>query len=192
MLTLCPFIRVEYKGLKNIDRKKSSVIVMNHQSMLDILLIFTIFYPAKMIAKKSLARVPIVGWNLYMSGHILIDRASRKSQIEAIRRMDDILLEGDSLMIYPEGTRTSDGEIAEFKKGAFRSACNTATSVLPVVIDGAYQALPKDGANLKGFHRIYISVLPSIEVEKGTSTEALAQKCHDLMSEELKQIRLAH
>ena len=191
VLALCPLIRLEYKGLKNIDRKKPSVIVMNHQSILDILLIFTIFFPAKMIAKKVLARVPIVGWNLYMSGHILIDRSNRKSQIEAIRRMDDILVEGDSLMIYPEGTRTTDGEIAEFKKGAFRSACNTGTSVLPVVIDGAFQALPKDGIFLDGFHKIKISVLPAISVEKGSSTESLAQKCHDLMSEELKQMRLA-
>ena len=151
VLALCPMLRVQYSGWENIDRKKANVIVMNHQSMLDILLIFSLFKPAKMIAKKVLARVPIVGWNLFMSGHILIDRDSRKSQIEAIRRMDDILIEGDSLMIYPEGTRTEDGEIAEFKKGAFRSACNTATSVLPVVIEGAFEALPKTARFLKGF-----------------------------------------
>ncbi len=189
VLALSPLIRLEYKGLENIDRKKPLVIVMNHQSILDILLIFTIFLPAKMIAKKALARVPIVGWNLFMSGHILIDRQNRKSQIEAIRRMDDILLEGDSLMIYPEGTRTSDGNIAEFKKGAFRSACSTGTSVLPVVIDGAYQAMPRNGKNLNGIHKIKLSILPAVEVEKGSDTQELAVKCHELMSEELKRMR---
>ncbi len=191
ILTLCPLISVEYSGRENINRSKPSVIVMNHQSMLDILLVFTLFLPAKMIAKKTLARVPIVGWNLFMSGHILIDRQNRKSQIEAIRKMDDILIEGDSLMIYPEGTRTEDGDIAEFKKGAFRSACNTATSVLPVVIDGAFQALPRNGKFLNGFHKIKISILPVMFVEKGTPTETLARKCHSLMSSELHRMRLA-
>ncbi len=191
VLALCPLISIDYEGLKNIDRSKPSVIIMNHQSILDILLIFTIFYPAKMIAKKSLARVPIVGWNIYMSGHILVDRSNRKSQIEAIRRMDNILIDGDSLMIYPEGTRTVDGEIAEFKKGAFRSACNTATPVLPVVIDGAYKALPKKGIMLKGFTKIKISVLQPVPVAKGTPTELLAEKCRSLMDFELKRIRHA-
>ena len=60
VLALCPLISIDYEGLKNIDRSKPSVIIMNHQSILDILLIFTIFYPAKMIAKKSLARVPVI------------------------------------------------------------------------------------------------------------------------------------
>lgn len=192
VIALCPLISVDYKGWKNIDRSKPTVIVMNHQSMLDILLIFTLFLPAKMIAKKSLARVPIVGWTLFLSGHILIDRDSRKSQIEAIRRMDNMLIAGDSLMIYPEGTRSTDGEIADFKKGAFRSACSTGTSVLPVVIDGAFKALPKKGKLLDGFHKIKISILPPVIVEAGTATEHLASKCHNLMSEELKQMRFAY
>ncbi|MDC7225808.1 MAG: lysophospholipid acyltransferase family protein [Spirochaetales bacterium] len=187
---LCPLLKVEFKGMDNISRSKPGVIVMNHQSILDILLVFTLYYPAKMIAKKVLAKVPIVGWNLFLSGHILIDRKNRKSQIEAIRRMDHLLIEGDSLMIYPEGTRTTDGEIGEFKKGAFRSACNTATPVLPVVIDGAYQALPKSGMRLMGFSKIKISILPYISVEKGTPTNVLAEKCHTLMSEELKRMRM--
>ncbi|HAK46343.1 MAG TPA: hypothetical protein DCO79_10565 [Spirochaeta sp.] len=191
VLALCPLIRVKYTGRENIDRSKPSVIVMNHQSIIDILLVFTLYKPAKMIAKKVLSLVPFVGWNLFMSGHIFIDRASRKSQIEAIRRMDDILIDGDSLMIFPEGTRTKDGEIAEYKKGAFRSACNSGTSVLPVVIDGAFQALPRKGVILNGFHKIKISILPPITVEKGSPTAGLALKCHDIMSAELERMRLA-
>lgn len=191
VLTLCPLISVHFQGCENIDRSKPRVIVMNHQSILDILLVFRLFLPAKMIAKKVLARVPIIGWNLFMSGHILIDRKSRKSQIGAIRKMDDILVDGDSLMIYPEGTRTKDGEIGEFKKGAFRSACNSATSILPVVIDGAFQALPSKSTFLNGFNKIKISILPAIEVEKGSSTADLAQNCHSLMSSELARMRLA-
>ena len=188
-LTIIPILRVKTIGRENIDRKHPHVVVMNHQSLLDILFIFTIFYPAKMMAKKALAKVPIVGWTLALNKHILVDRASRKSQIDAIRRMDDILLEGDSLMIYPEGTRTKDGQIAEFKKGAFRSACNTGTAILPVVIHGAYEALPSKSMLVKGSHKITLSVLPPIPVPKGFSTAELAQNCHDAMSIELERLR---
>ncbi len=66
-----------------------------------------------------------------------------KSQFNAIRKMEGFLKKGGSMFVYPEGTRTKDGEIAEFKKGAFRTAVSTNTSVLPVVIDGPYQLLPK-------------------------------------------------
>jgi 1-acyl-sn-glycerol-3-phosphate acyltransferase len=144
-----------------------------------------------MMAKKTLAAVPVVGWTLSLNKHIFIDRANRKSQIDALRRMDQLLIDGDSLMVYPEGTRTKDGDIAEFKKGAFRSAVATGTSVLPVVIKGAFEALPSKSMVVKGFHTITLSVLPSIDVEKGSSTADLAQKCHDLMSSELEHLRQA-
>ncbi|MBI9109190.1 MAG: 1-acyl-sn-glycerol-3-phosphate acyltransferase [Spirochaetales bacterium] len=172
-----------------MDRSKAHVVVMNHQSLLDILFVFTLFYPAKMMAKKALAAVPVVGWTLFLNDHIFIDRANRKSQIDALRRMDQLLLDGDSLMVYPEGTRTMDGNIAEFKKGAFRSAVSTGTSVLPVVIDGAFNALPRKTMVVKGCHTITMSVLPEIPVEKGSATADLALKCHDIMSAELRRLQ---
>lgn len=191
ILIIVPILRVKIIGRENIDRSKAHVVVMNHQSLLDVLFIFTLFYPAKMMAKKTLAAVPVVGWTLSLNKHIFIDRANRKSQIDALRRMDQLLIDGDSLMVYPEGTRTKDGDIAEFKKGAFRSAVATGTSVLPVVIKGAFEALPSKSMVVKGFHTITLSVLPSIDVEKGSSTADLAQKCHDLMSSELEHLRQA-
>lgn len=189
-VAIIPILRVKVVGKENIDRSKPHVVVMNHQSLLDVLFIFTIFYPAKMMAKKALAAVPVVGWTLALNRHILIDRANRKSQIDALRKMDQLLLNGDSLMIYPEGTRTKDGDIAEFKKGAFRSAVTTGTAVLPVVICGAFEALPSKARFIKGFHKITLSVLPSITVEKGSATAELAEKCHDLMSLELGRLKL--
>ena len=189
VLAICPVLRTRIEGRENIDRSKSHVLVMNHQSFIDILLFFVLYYPAKMIAKKALGTVPIVGWNLFLSGHILIDRANRKSQLDALRRMDRILQEGDSLMIYPEGTRSKDGEISEFNNGSFRSAVTTGTSILPVVVDGAFDALPSTAMTVKGFHKLKVSILPPIEVEKGESKGELARKCQDLMSEELKRLR---
>ena len=189
VLFLSPVLRLKFSGRENLDRSKGHVVVMNHQSLLDILLVFTLFYPAKMIAKKALTFVPVVGWNLFLSGHLFVDRSKVKSQFDAIRKMDNLLVSGDSLMIYPEGTRTRNGDIAEYKKGAFRSACNTGTPVQPVVIDGAYQALPRKRKIFNGFYTITLSVLPPVPVEKGSPTKALAALCHELMSLELKRLR---
>jgi 1-acyl-sn-glycerol-3-phosphate acyltransferase len=142
-----------------------------------------------MIAKKSLARIPFLGWELVIFGDLFVDRKNRKSQFEAIRRMDKLLEQGDSLLVYPEGTRTKDGEIAEYKKGAFRSATETGTPVLPVLLDGAYQALPKRGIIVDRVYTLRMHILPPLEVEKGSGTAELALQCHDLMSKELKKLR---
>jgi 1-acyl-sn-glycerol-3-phosphate acyltransferase len=188
-LFISPCFRVKVIGKENLNRSKPHVVVMNHQSLLDILLAFMMFYPCKMIGKKVIGKIPFVGWSLFLNGHILVDRKSRKSQFEAIRKMDEVLLSGDSLLVYPEGTRTKDGDIAEFKKGVFRSASETGTAVLPILIEGAYEALPKKVLIVEGVHTLTLSVLPPIPVEKGANTADLALNCHELMSAELVRLR---
>ena len=116
-LFLSPLWFIDIKGKENLDRKKSFIVVMNHQSLIDILLTFRLFYPFKMIGKKILGQVPIVGWNLVLSGHLLVDRKKIKSQFEAIRKMEKLIKRGESIFVYPEGTRTKNGEIGQFKKG---------------------------------------------------------------------------
>ena len=188
-LWLSPSFRLKIEGRENLDRKKAHVVIMNHQSLLDILLAFRLFYPVKMIGKSVLARIPIVGWNIYLAGHIFVDRTSRKSQFEAIRRMEKILLSGDSMLVYPEGTRTRDGEIKEYKRGGFRSAAETGTPILPVLVDGAYKALPKAGFIVDGVHTLRIRIMPPVPVEKGADTAVLAKNCREIMSAELSRLR---
>ncbi|HAK46357.1 MAG TPA: hypothetical protein DCO79_10635 [Spirochaeta sp.] len=190
-LFISPIFRVKITGRENIDRSRSHVMIMNHQSLLDIPLSFVLRYPCKMIAKKALSRVPFLGWELVIFGHLFVDRKSRKSQFEVIRKTETMLEDGDSLLIYPEGTRTKDGEIAEFKKGAFRSATSTGTAIMPVLLDGAYQALPKKGLIVKGVYTLHMHVMESVEVEKGSSPAELALNCHNIMSEQLKKQRQA-
>jgi len=189
-LSISPLWKVRFEGKEYLDRSKSHVVVINHQSLLDVLIAFRLFYPVKMIGKSILAFVPIIGWNLFLSGHLLVNRKNTKSQFKAIRKMEHLLTHGDSLLVFPEGTRTKDGDIAEFKKGAFRSATSTGTDVLPVIIDGPFQLLPKKGFIVNIQRDIIIKVLPPISVEKGDKPGALAKKSHDIMSEELQKIRL--
>ncbi|MBU0935229.1 MAG: 1-acyl-sn-glycerol-3-phosphate acyltransferase [Spirochaetes bacterium] len=188
-LWLSPLWKVKIQGREHLDRSKPHVVIMNHQSLIDVLIAFRLFYPVKMIGKKILGFVPIIGWNLFLSGHLLVDRKNQKSQFDAIRRLETLLQKGDSLLVFPEGTRTRDGELGEFKKGAFRSASSTGTSLLPVVIDGPYQVLPRKGFNALCRHPIYIHILPPILVSTEDKPADLALRSREVMDAELQRIR---
>lgn len=188
-LALSPLWKIEFTGKEYLDRKIPHVVIMNHQSLIDILIAFVLFYPVKMIGKKVLAFVPIVGWNLFLSGHLMVDRKNMKSQFQAIRKLESLIARGDSILVFPEGTRSRDGEIGEYKKGAFKSATSTGTPLLPVVIDGPYQILPKKGFIVNRKHKISIHVLPPIPVTQGEKPGDLALRSHKIMADELAEIR---
>ena len=189
VLFLSPVLRVRITGRENLDRSRAHILVMNHQSLLDIVLAFRLFYPIKMIGKKVLAKVPVIGWNMMMSGHLMVDRADRKSQFNAIRRLDDMLRDGNSILVFPEGTRTRDGNIGEFRKGAFRSAISSRAPLLPVVLDGAYQALPKGSLIAYRIYTLTITVLPPVEVKDDDTMSTLSERCRGLMIEQLERGR---
>lgn len=188
-LALSPLWRIRLQGTENLDRKKAHVVIMNHQSLIDGLLVFRLFYPIKMVGKKSLGLVPILGWNLFLSGHLLVDRKSLKSQLDTIRKMEELTGRGESIFVFPEGTRTRDGNLGEFRKGAFRSAANAGTPVLPVVIDGAFQILPRSGFLMGKKRDIIIRVLPAVQAEKGENPASLAGRCRSIMAAELAEMR---
>lgn len=188
-LSLSPLWKVKITGKEYLNRKKAHVVVMNHQSLIDVLIAFSLFYPVKMISKKALGFVPIVGWNLFLSGHMLVDRKSFKSQMGVLSKMEKLLKRGESILLFPEGTRTKDGEIHEFKKGTFKAAISTKTDILPVVIDGPYQLLPKKGFIAPCKHTIHIHVLPPVAVSEDQSAGALAESVRSVMAKELTSIR---
>lgn len=190
-LAISPIWKVRITGREHLNRKKAHVVIMNHQSLIDVLIAFRLFYPVKMIGKKVLAWVPIVGWNLFLSGHLMVDRTNTKSQFAAIRKLEALLLAGNSILVFPEGTRTKDGELGEFKKGAFKSAVSTGTALLPVVIDGPYQLLPKKSLIAPCRRDININILPPIEVLPDEKPGELAVRSQEIMAAELARIRQA-
>lgn len=135
-LALSPAWRLDVAGRQNADKNKVYVIVCNHQSLFDILVLYSIRLHFKWVAKKELAKVPVIGWNLYLNKYMLIDRksfsGSKKMQVDGMKN----LKMGNSLLIFSEGTRSPDGKVKRFKDGAFVLAKNAQVSILPVVIDG--------------------------------------------------------
>jgi 1-acyl-sn-glycerol-3-phosphate acyltransferase len=140
------FMRVQVYGRENIDTKQSYVIAANHQSQLDIYVLYGYLdIPFKWAMKKELRRVPILGLACELMGHIYIDRsnadAARASLSEAQVRIKD----GISAVFFPEGTRSRSGQLGSFKKGAFRLAQDLTIPVLPVSIHDTKSILPSDG-----------------------------------------------
>lgn len=127
------------------EGKGPFVVVANHQSILDILLLSRLPREMKWVAKEELFRVPWAGWMFRMSGDIPIRRGHAESGGEAIAKAKAYLARGMSVMIFPEGTRSAKGALLPFKSGAFRLALEAGVPVLPVAVNGTAQGMPKGG-----------------------------------------------
>lgn len=139
------FIKVEINGLANINPQESYVFVSNHQSIYDVFVVygwFPMFF--KWIMKAELRRIPLVGKACEAAGHVFIDRTNPIVAQKSLDKAKENLVRGVSVVIFPEGTRTYDGEVGKFKKGAFRIAADLKLAIIPVTIKGAYQCLPRD------------------------------------------------
>jgi 1-acyl-sn-glycerol-3-phosphate acyltransferase len=157
-----PFWTVRIEGKENFRPGETSVIVSNHQSLVDILVLFRLFVHYKWVSKAENFRIPFIGWNMRLNRYIRIDRGSMKGNLSMMRDGERALRQGNSLMIFPEGTRSPDGSLREFRPGAFELALKTGCPVLPLALRGTAAALPRSGFILRGRHAITITVLPPV------------------------------
>jgi 1-acyl-sn-glycerol-3-phosphate acyltransferase len=157
-----PLWRVRIKGRRNIPWRRSCVIVSNHQSMLDILVLYHLFAPYKWVSKSENFRIPIIGWLMRLNDYLEIRREEKHSYARLMERVRYFLGIGCSILIFPEGTRYPGGHLGPFKEGAFRMALENHVDIVPVVLEGTARALPKKGAILTGFTRIDVRVLEAI------------------------------
>jgi len=157
-----PAWRVQVEGREKIRRQTSYVMVANHQSFLDILVLFRLFAHFKWVSKIENFRIPMIGWNMSLNGYIKLRRGDRASGREMLDACARTLAASSSIMMFPEGTRSTNGRLRDFKVGAFALAQRTKTPILPIVLQGTGNALPKRGFVLQGTHRIRIRVLDEI------------------------------
>ncbi len=178
-------------GMENIDPKASYVMVLNHNSMADIITIYNLPLVFKWVSKKEVYRIPIIGRLLFAHGDIVINRASAKEAMQLVHdKGKEWLSKGASVAIFPEGTRSKDREIHNFKAGAFLLAKDAGVPILPIVLDNTDKMMRK-GFFMNWSNRITIKVLPPIskeEVEARSVKEIMAE-VHDSMVATLAEVR---
>jgi 1-acyl-sn-glycerol-3-phosphate acyltransferase len=163
-----PSWKIHISGEIISDPRRPYVVVCNHQSMADIPLISNLPWEMKWLAKIELFNLPILGWMLRLAGDISVDRKNPRSGAQALIKAQRILEQKCSVMIFPEGTRTLDGRVRQFSEGAFHLAIKAKVSVLPLVIEGSHDCIPKNSWKFGKPSEIFLKVLPSIDTSKLT------------------------
>jgi 1-acyl-sn-glycerol-3-phosphate acyltransferase len=184
---LNPAWPVSIEGREKLRSGQPAVMVANHLSLLDILVLFRTFTHFKWVSKIENFRIPFIGWNMSLNRYIKLRRGDKGSVVAMMAACERTLLAGSSIMMFPEGTRSPNGRMRAFKPGAFELALRTQSPVQPIVIRGTGDALPKRGFVLQGRHAIRITVLDPILPEQFAhlSPEALMQSVRARMAAEL-------
>ncbi|CAM6065575.1 unnamed protein product [Sphagnum tenellum] len=142
-LTTIFFYKTEIVGLENLPGPdEGAVYVANHQSFLDIYTLFQLGRPFKFISKTSNFLIPIIGWSMYLTGHVPLKRMDKRSQMECLKTCLELVKQGVSVLFFPEGTRSVDGKMAAFKKGAFTVAAKGGVPVVPISLIGTGNLMP--------------------------------------------------
>lgn len=191
LLRLLPISKVRIEGKEKASGRSTYVMISNHQSLADILVINCLGYDLKWISKIENTRVPVLGWYLKMAGYIVVDRNDDESKAQMLARSYMTLKGGRSVMIFPEGTRSLNGEPGFFKRGAFQLAIEAKVPILPMVICGTGNLLPKKGIMLRDIENIRLKVLdPVIPESFGTSNpETLALRFRNIITSELNKMK---
>ena len=179
------------KGLENVDKKKSYVIAINHNSMADILALYFVPLNFRWVSKREVFRIPYIGQFLHIHGDIAIDRSRGADSMRKVTEQGKMWIgRGASIAMFPEGTRSKDGEIARFKQGAFALAKEAGVEILPVVMHGTRDVIKKNFM-VNWRNHLTVSVLPPISVEdvENTPMPELIERTRAVMCEEYEKIR---
>jgi 1-acyl-sn-glycerol-3-phosphate acyltransferase len=185
---LNPAWPVTVLGREKIRRDAAYVMVSNHLSLLDILVLFRLFVHFKWVSKVENFRVPCIGWNMSLNRYIPLRRGDKQSVIRMMKECEDTLAAGNSIMMFPEGTRSPTGRMRAFKTGAFELALKTRSPILPIVLEGTADALPKRGFVLRGRHPISVRVLDEIPYEsfRDARVEELTERVRSLIAKHVE------
>jgi len=175
-------IQVDASGLDNVPHDAPFIYCSNHQSLVDILVLGSVL-PGdyKWAAKRSLMRIPFIGWHLRLSGHVPVDRgAGPKAAAAVVERLREVLSRGKPLLIFPEGTRSEDGIVRPFKAGAFSAAVGSDVAIVPVALEGTHQLMKKGALDLGH------GVLRRVAVKVGAPLRATRHGDEDARVDELR------
>ncbi len=188
-------IDVQVTGLENVPRG-AFVYCSNHQSLLDVLVLGSVLRgDFKWAAKRSLMKIPFLGWHLRLAGHVPVDRsAGSRAAAEVIGRFEQVLRAGKPLLVFPEGTRSEDGVLRSFKNGGFYAAVRAGVPVVPVALDGTHRLMKKgaldsgDGSMRLVRVKVGAPLQPLAEGREGLRVNDLRERTYASIAELLRSL----
>jgi 1-acyl-sn-glycerol-3-phosphate acyltransferase len=158
-----PLWRLHIEGREKLPWRGPAVLVANHESLGDILVLFGLFRPFKWVSKKSVFNVPFIGWNMRLNRYVGLVRGNRESILKMLAECEAWLEKGVPILMFPEGTRSVDGQVKAFKDGAFHLAIKKDVPVIPIVLTGTARTLPKHGLVLRDHADCRVKVLDPVD-----------------------------
>ncbi len=142
-------VPVRVRGIENISQENAYIFVTNHASMFDIPAVMSVLPRVRIMFKKELSYVPIWGWALRWGHHIMVDRGKGTEALKSLDRAAAEVKKGGSVILFAEGTRTRDGKLQPFKRGAFALAAKSGVPIVPIAINGSFKIMPKKSLNIR-------------------------------------------
>ena len=177
LMALAPGCRVEVLGRENLPRDRPVILMANHQSYVDVPALFFVRRQFKWMADVDLFRIPVFGWAMGWAGYVPVQRGDARAAIRSLEQAKRWLRNGISIFIFPEGTRSHTGVLGRFLTGGFRLAVGAQAPIVPVVVTGTRQLLPRGSWIFRWGMRVRIQILPPIQPGKGRgAVHPLAQQ----------------
>jgi len=184
--------RLRIDGRQRIPWRGAAVIVSNHQSLGDVLVLFGLFRPFKWVSKESVFKVPLIGWNMQLNGYVPLVRGDRASVMKMLDHCERWLRRGVPVLMFPEGTRSPDGEVKAFKDGAFKLALAMKCPVIPIALSGTARTLPKNSFVIRQQADCRVEVLEPVDPAPfGDDHEALRERVRELIIEGVHRLEAA-
>ena len=179
-LALC---RIKSRGHENLDPKQSYIFVANHQGAFDIFLTYGFLdQNIKWVQKASLRKIPLVGYASEMAGHVFVDNSSAAARANTIKEAKAKIIDGVSIMLFPEGARSRTGKLGRFKRGAYQIAYDLKLPIVPLTLNGPFDVMKRGSLSLKP-SKLELIIHPPIPTENLTEADipALIDKSRDII-----------
>lgn len=175
-------IKVTVTGASNVPVGQPCIFMSNHQSNFDIpVLLAHLKFQFRWLAKAELFKIPIFGRGMRGAGYISIDRSDRRSAFRSLAKAAETIRNGSSVLIFPEGTRSRDGNLQPFKKGGFVLSVDAGVPIVPVVLHGTYAIMPRQGLRIKP-GPVHVEILEPL------ATEPYTRKTKDALMEKVREV----
>jgi 1-acyl-sn-glycerol-3-phosphate acyltransferase len=182
-------VKIVTRGCEEVDERVPRIYMTNHQSYFDILgLLAYLPVDFKFLMKQELMRIPLFGFAMKRAGYIGIERNDPRKAVKSMQNAAERIRKGASVLIFPEGTRSKDGRLQEFKRGGFKLALKSQCDIVPVVIEGSCRIMPKGSFTIqKGQFGLTIGEVIRVADYGAKDIEKLMSRVREVMERELER-----